>query len=243
MPEGPSLVLLKEAIASFNGKKILKATGKAPIDLRRLEHKTIRGINTWGKHLLIEFDGFFIRIHLLMFGTWLVDEEKKTPLKLGLVFKNHTLNFYTCAITMTDGKISEIYDWSADVMSRQWDEKKALQKLKAMPDALICDALMDQSIFSGVGNIIKNESLFNARIHPESVIAIIPLAKKRALLREAVYYSFNFLAWKKEGSLKKHWLAYGKKKCPRCNIPLQKAYPGKAKRRSFFCNNCQVKYK
>jgi endonuclease VIII len=243
MPEGPSLIILKEAIAPFIGKKILKATGKAPIDMRRLEKRTIRDINTWGKHLLMEFDGFFIRIHLLMFGTWLIDEKKTTPLKLGLTFNSHTLNFYTCAITMTDGKTSDVYDWSADVMSRHWDEKKALAKLKAMPEALICDALMDQQIFSGVGNIIKNEILFNTRIHPESVVAKIPLAKKRALLREAVSYPFNFLKWKKEGTLKKHWLAYAKKKCPRCNIPLHKAYPGKAKRRSFFCNNCQVKYK
>ena len=242
MPEGPSIVILKEAIARFNRKKVLKATGNAKIDMKRMEGKTIQSIKSWGKHLLICFDGFFIRIHLLMFGTYRINEKKTTPLRLGLTFKKDELNFYTAAIIMVEGDPDETYDWSADVMNDLWDEKKALKKVKQYPDDLICDVLLDQEIFSGVGNIIKNEILFITRIHPESKAGNIPAPKIKALIREAVSYSFDFLIWKKAFELKKHWLAYGKKKCPRCNIPLHKAYPGHRKRRSFFCNNCQELY-
>ncbi len=242
MPEGPSIVVLKEAIQSFNHKKILKATGSAPIDLNRLQGKTIKNIKTWGKHLLICFDDFFIRIHLLMFGTYLINKKKTTPLKLGLKCSKSEVNFYTCSVVLHEGNPDDIYDWSADIMNNQWDAKKAISKLKKVPAVLICDALLDQEIFSGVGNIIKNEILFITRMHPESKVGKIPLAKKKALINEAVAYSFQFLEWKKAGTLKKHWLAYSKKICPRCQIPLHKAYPGKTKRRSFFCNNCQVKY-
>ena len=56
-------------------------------------------------------------------------------------------------------------------------------------------------------------------------------------------YSFDFLKWKKDYVLKKHWLAHTKKTCKRCNIPLIKKYCGKTKRRTFFCENCQVKYR
>lgn len=42
-------------------------------------------------------------------------------------------------------------------------EKKAKAKLKATPDELICDALLEQDIFAGVGNIIKNEILYRVR--------------------------------------------------------------------------------
>ena len=242
MPEGPSIVILKEAIAQFNHKKVLKASGNAKIDMKRMEGKTIRRIESWGKHLLICFDGFYIRIHLLMFGTYRINEKKTTPLRLGLQFKKDELNFYTAAIIMKDGDPDEAYDWSADVMNEAWDQKKALKKLKAYPDELICDVLLDQEIFSGVGNIIKNEILFITRIHPESKVGKIPAVKMKALVKEAVSYSFDFLRWKKAFELKKHWLAYGKKTCPRCKIPLHKEYPGKRERRSFFCDNCQVLY-
>lgn len=242
MPEGPSIVILKEAIARFNHKKVLKAAGNAKMDMKRIEGKTIKRIESWGKHLLICFDRFYIRIHLLMFGTYRINEKKTTPLRLGLQFKKEELNFYTAAIIMKDGDPDETYDWSADVMNEAWDGKKALKKLQGYPDELICDVLLDQEIFSGVGNIIKNEILFITRIHPVSKVGKIPAAKMKALVKEAVSYSFDFLKWKKAFELKKHWLAYGKKKCPRCNIPLHKEYPGKRKRRSFFCDNCQVKY-
>ncbi|MEO5684202.1 MAG: DNA-formamidopyrimidine glycosylase family protein [Chitinophagaceae bacterium] len=242
MPEGPSIVLLKDAIACFKGKKILKAKGNAKIDIRRLENKTIRDIKSWGKHLLICFNGFYMRIHLLMFGTYLINEQKTTPLKLGLTFSKSTLNFYTCSIVFTDGDPDEVYDWTADIMNKKWSVKKAMDKLAKDPDDLICDLLLDQSIFSGLGNIIRNEILFITRIHPQSKTGNIPAARKRVLIKEAAAYSFEFLKWKKEGTLKKHWLAYSKKICPRCKIPLQKAYPGKTKRRSFFCDNCQERY-
>jgi endonuclease-8 len=242
MPEGPSIVILKETIARFNRKKVLKVTGNAKIDMKRMENKTIRSIGSWGKHLLLWFDGFFIRIHLLMFGSYRINETKATQLRLGLKLKNDELNFYTCAVKLEEGDPGETYDWSADVMNDHWDAKKAFKKVKENPGAMICDVLLDQDIFSGVGNIIKNEILFITRIHPESKAGKIPAAKMKALLKEAVSYSFDFLRWKKAFELKKHWLAYGKKTCPRCKIPLHKEYPGVRKRRSFFCNNCQELY-
>ncbi|MCK7556606.1 hypothetical protein MKQ70_16905 [Chitinophaga sedimenti] len=135
-----------------------------------------------------------------------------------------------------------MYDWSADIMSDSWNARQARAKLKASPDMLVCDALMDQQIFSGLGNIIKNEVLFRTRIHPESRVGAIPAKKITELLREVVKYSFEFLHWKKENTLKKHWQAHTKKTCPRCHIPFFKKHTGKTRRRSFFCTNCQVYY-
>jgi formamidopyrimidine-DNA glycosylase len=40
-------------------------------------------------------------------------------------------------------------------MNDAFDEKHAKKKLKQIPDTLVCDALLDQKIFAGVGNIIK----------------------------------------------------------------------------------------
>jgi endonuclease VIII len=102
--------------------------------------------------------------------------------------------------------------------------------------------LLDQNIFSGVGNIIKNEVLFRIKVHPLSLVSKLPAAKLNALVREASAYSFDFLKWKKEFVLKKHWLAHTKKICPRDKEPLEKKHLGKTKRRSFYCNKCQYLY-
>ena len=214
MPEGPSIVILKEAIGRFNGKKVVTAKGNAKIDMKRMEGKTIRSIRSWGKHLLICFDGFFIRIHLLMFGTYRINERKTTPLRLGFTFKKDELNFYTAAIIMLEGDPGETYDWSADVMSDEWDGTRALKKIKQQKEELVCDVLLDQAIFSGVGNIIKNEILFITRIHPESVAGKIPSAKMKALIKEAVSYSFDFLQWKKAFEIKKTLAGLWKKEMP-----------------------------
>jgi len=141
------------------------------------------------------------------------------------------------------GDIDSQYDWSADVMNDSWDPKNARKKLKACPEALAADALLNQDIFAGVGNIIKNEVLFRIRVHPESLIGAIPARKLSQLIYEAHNYSFDFLKWKKAFELRKHWLAHAKSICPRDHIPFVKVkHLGKRKRRAFFCTKCQKLY-
>lgn len=78
MPEGPSIVILKEELAQFKRKKIIAAEGNSTqIDLNALKGKTIVDVQSWGKQLLICFKTFTIRIHLLMFGTYRINERKK----------------------------------------------------------------------------------------------------------------------------------------------------------------------
>ena len=84
-----------------------------------------------------------------------------------------------------------MYDWRADVMSEHWDPVLARKRLRAQPDTLVCDALLDQDLFAGVGNIIKNEVLFASaciRCRPSA-----PCRRRAArLVREARQYSFDF---------------------------------------------------
>ena len=244
MPEGPTLVILREALREFKGKKVLEVSGNAKIEQQLLLNKTVRDFKTFGKHFLICFTSFTVRIHFLMFGSYSINEQTKADkaVRLKLVFGNGTLYFYTCSIKIIGKNLDEIYDWSADVMNAAWDEKKAKQKLKQYADELICDVLLDQDLFAGVGNIIKNEVLFRVRVHPESRIGAIPSQKRSAIISAASGYSFDFLAWKRKYVLKKNLLVYGKKVCPRCDLPLVKGNIGKRQRRSFYCINCQKKY-
>lgn len=241
--EGPSLVILKEELGPFIGKKIKKASGLSNVDYARITGQKVRDFRTWGKHFLIVLDNITLRIHFLMFGSYRINERKETMPRLQLEFAaGQEIGFYTTAVTELHGDVDEIYDWSSDVMSDAWDPVKARKKLKLSPDVNVGDALLDQSIFSGVGNIIKNEVLFRIRVHPDSVIGNLAPRKLTALINQARIYSFDFYEWKKMFELKKHWLIHTKKKCPRCQIPALKKYTGVKKRRSFFCENCQVLY-
>ena len=240
MPEGPSIVILKESVEQFAGKKVIDVAGSANIDIERLRDKKILSFKTWGKHLLICFDGFTVKIHLLMFGTYRINESKEAVPKLSLVFPKGELNFYTCSVKLLEGDINSHYDWREDVMNESWDAENAKQNLDKIPNQKICDALLNQDIFSGVGNIIKNEVLYRTKIHPESLVGKIPNKNLKEIIKEASIYSFQFLDWKKKNELKKHWLAHTKKVCVRCDLPLEKKYTGTKKRRSFFCTNCQI---
>ncbi len=239
MPEGPSIVILKEEVQQFTGKKILEVSGNSAVDIQRLKDKTIREFKTWGKHFLICFDDFTVKIHMLMFGTYRVNERKDTQPRLSMVFSDGEINFYTCSIKILEGDINDYYVWSQDVMNVNWNPMNAQMSLDKIPNEMICDAILDQNIFAGVGNIIKNEVLYRCRIHPESLVGKIPFEDLNAIITECSIYSFEFLYWKKKYELKKHWEAYTKTVCLRCNLPLIRKHTGHRNRRSFFCTNCQ----
>jgi len=244
MPEGPSIVILKDLIKALHlGKpEVLEVTGNAKnFDTDRLLHEKIQDFKSWGKHFLICFNDFTVRIHFMLFGSYLINERKKAPLKLGLVFKKDELNFYTCKVDLLEGNVKNHYNWENDVMADEWDSSAAIKKLKEKPQALVCDVLLDQQIFSGVGNIIKNEVLYRTRIHPLTKIENLPPAKLKAMVKEARNYSFDFLKWKKEYKLSKHWEVYSQKECP-LKHQIEKEELGKTHRQTYFCKKCQKLY-
>jgi endonuclease-8 len=242
MPEGPSIVILKEQAGPFSGRFIHAAEGNAKLDLARLHGARILALRSFGKQFLIETSALTVRIHLLMFGSYRINERADKPPRLLLRFARGELSFYACSVRYIDEPLNELYDWRMDVLSDEWDARLALKRLRAKPDTLVCDALLDQDIFAGVGNIIKNEVLFRTRVHPLSTVGGLPAAKLRELVREARQYSFDFLYWKRRYVLRAHWLAHNKSVCPRDHVKYQRAYLGARQRRSFFCGLCQRRY-
>ncbi|WP_341676797.1 hypothetical protein [Niveibacterium sp. SC-1] len=243
MPEGPSIVLLKEAAADFAGRKILRAEGNAKIDLALLRNRQIVVLRSWGKHFLIELPTRTIRIHFLLFGSYRIDERRDMAPRLSLGFaQGRELNFYSCSVRLIDAPLDEVYDWRTDVMSDAWDPALAHERLAKMPQSLACDALLDQDVFAGVGNIIKNEVLFRIRVHSLARIGDLPVKVLDDLVREARQYSFDFLEWKRRFVLREHWLAHRKRICPRCDIPLVRAKLGQRERWAYCCERCQVQY-
>lgn len=244
MPEGPSIVILRELAAPIARGKVLAVSGNSKLDLQRMLGQRVIELRSCGKHFLIRFTGFSMRVHFLLWGSYRINERKETPPRLSLAFNKGELNFYACSLKYIEGDLDAAYDWSADVMSDAWDAKAARRKLRLRPDMLACDALLDQDLFAGSGNIIKNEVLHRIRVHPESTVGALPPRKLAELVNQARDYSFDFYAWKKAFVLKKHYQVHTKTTCPRCGIRLQfRAQLGRAQRRAFFCDQCQRLYR
>ena len=254
MAEGPSIAILRERAGVFVGREIVGVEGDAPIAKERLLHQTVRGVRSHGKHFLVELDAFALRVHLLMLGSYCINERKDKPIRLGLRFSaGDEINFYSCSVRYLDEPLDAVYDWRTDVMADGWDAALARRQLRAVPTALVCDALLDQSVFAGVGNVIKNEILFRIRLHPLTRVGALPAAKLRELVAQARQYTFEFHDWKRADvagsgrvwqgdTLSQHWLVHNKKTCPRCKIALVKAHLGELDRRSFYCERCQKRY-
>lgn len=244
MPEGPSIVILKEAVAEFKGQKVLEVGGNTKVDFSRLAGKKITEFKSFGKNFFICFGKkLSVKVHFMLFGSYRINERKETPSRLSLICNKGEMNFYACSVQLVEDDLDELYDWTADVMNENWNAVKARKKLKAMPETLVIDALLDQNIFAGVGNIIKNEVLFRIQVHPKTKVGDLPPKKLSELIDQARIYSFDFLEWKKQYVLKKHWLAHTKTICPRDNEKIIKEYLGKTNRRTFYCNKCQQWYK
>ena len=50
------------------------------------------------------------RIHLLMFGSYRIDERKDSPPRLSLGFDGGELNFYSSSVRLLEGSLDELYD-------------------------------------------------------------------------------------------------------------------------------------
>jgi endonuclease-8 len=87
MPEGPSILIVRQSLLPFIGKKIQAVQGNTKIDKKRMVNQKILDIKTWGKHLLICFENFTLKIHFMMFGTYLINQRKSTPVRLSFKIK------------------------------------------------------------------------------------------------------------------------------------------------------------
>jgi endonuclease-8 len=244
VPEGPSIVILREEAAGFEGHVVSKVAGNSRLDLQRMRGERITALCSWGKHFLIRFPTFAMRVHFMLFGSYRINERREAAPRMSLQFKGGgELNFYACSLRYIEGDLDAVYDWSADVMADAWDPARARRKLRARPEMLAADALLDQTIFSGVGNIIKNEVLHRIRVHPESQVGALSPRKLGELVKQAREYSFDFLRWKKAFELRKHYQVHTRTICPRDGNRLTyRAKLGRAQRRAFFCEHCQKLY-
>jgi len=248
--EGPSLYLAARQLKPFRGKTVLSVSGNTKIEKERILNKEVKTIFSWGKHLIIQFDEFALRTHFLLFGTFeatVIDSpltgdyrRSYTP-RLQLDFENGSIKLFNCSVKFLETRNAKAsYDFTIDIMSPRWDSDKAFDSIYSNPGVEIADILLDQEIFAGVGNIIKNEVLWRARIHPERKVKNITPSELKNLIAETKKFSLLFYKWRKAFVLRKHLDIYQKSICPRCGTKVERKKTGKRNRISHFCPVCQM---
>lgn len=247
--EGPSLHLAAEQLQPFTGRKIESVSGNSKIGIERLAGLKVKEIFAWGKHLVFQFEMFALRVHFMLWGTFAAtvrrrsvtgDYRRSGPPRLVLNFRNGEITIWAASVKyVEDAHAKAAYDFTADIMSESWSPRRALAKVRMFPDAEIADVLLDQAIFAGVGNIIKNEVLFRTRVSPFAKVAEISNAKLRTIVADARTFSFRFLELRRIFSLRKNLEVYRRSVCLRCGGKIQRRVHGQRARRSFFCSRCQ----
>src|SRR5690606_28778158 len=98
MPEGPSIVILREQAAKFAGQRIRGVGGNSRLDIQRMAGERVAALRSWGKHFLLCFDppdsgNFTLRVHFLLWGSYRIDERREGRAeRLSLAFDNGELN-------------------------------------------------------------------------------------------------------------------------------------------------------
>ena len=133
-----------------------------------------------------------------------------------------------------------------DVIADDFAEDEAVRRLRAQPDREIATALLDQRTVSGIGNEIKNEALFLARMWPWTKVADLD----DATLRRVLAVSRDLLRRNRDGGPRRTRFALDRRQlvwvqertgrpCYECGAPIEWGYHPNEFRRSWYCPTCQ----
>jgi endonuclease-8 len=201
---------------------------------RRLEH-----VEAIGKNLLLSFEGgIVLRSHLRMKGRWLV-LPRDAPIfgQPWLVLRGDE---YVGA--MFNGAVLELDKGVAqrlgpDILAEPPDYETMRQRLRAEnAGRQIGDALLDQRLVAGIGNLWKAESLWRARVSPWRRLVEVTDDELQAILEAA----HRLMRGRLDGALG-NAQAYRRKgrPCPRCGTQIKSWPQGDDARMAYWCPECQ----
>lgn len=239
--EGPSIHILAEELQLMVNNKIIDSFGNASFDKSRLINQTIHQIYGVGKRLIIQLNDVALVTHFLMYGSYRINESRASMApRLALISENNSFYIYNCSVKIIEtSNLKSTLDLTLDILSPEWNIKKIINLIKQKKGNTIDDVLLDQEIFAGVGNIIKNEVLFLSKISPLCLISQLSSKKLKEIVQHARDFSKKFYELKKIFELKKNLQVYRKKICPCCGGVIIRRKTGLRQRWSFFCPHCQ----
>lgn len=264
MPEGDSVYRFAAKLREvLDGHVIDQAFSHGPgpaVRVDKIIGATCTGVDTHGKNLFIHFDnGLSLRGHLRMYGTWHIyragERWRRPSSEARLVLEVQgavVVNFSAPVIELIEQRALAHYRpvslLGPDLLAEDFDEDEAFRHFR-LPEhgpRFIGDAIMDQQIIAGVGNIWKHETLFRCGIYPWRKVRDIDDDALRGLIvraRGLLLLSVGKAPDPKLPARRPSMFAYmrGGQPCRRCYSRIQSATQGADLRKTAWCPKCQPK--
>lgn len=232
-----------------------------------LAGRTIEGVASAGKHLLMRFSGdLVLRTHMRMNGSWHIyraGERWRRPRRdMRIVIA--TAGYEAVAFNVPVAEFipardiehhDELRRLGPDLLGDDFDTAEALRRFRRHAGLAIADALLDQRIVAGAGNVYKSEVLFACRIDPFAAVesltdaqltAIVDTARKflRANVGSSLPAMTTYTGYRRTtrlGNPSDRLWVYGRggKPCRRCETPIAVRKHGDDARLTYWCPNCQ----
>lgn len=240
MPEGPSILLLKSQLQPFVGKTVQRAGGYGPMPTDWIKGRKLKELQTHGKHLYFVFTNGVVQLHLGLFGEVLINERKKVNRKFFLEFAQGAVNGYVVSVKKIE-KTENLFDSRTDILSADFSAAYVRSLVAENAEKDIAALLMDQKIFTGVGNKIRVEALYRSGIHPLSKAGNIPAKELGKLIAAVRRYAKTFYKNLEKTGSNSDFKAYQQDHDPEGNEITMK-YLTKEKRKVYFSERKQKLY-
>lgn len=271
MPEGDTIfraartlhrVLAGRQVTRF--ESVYPSLTRVDVD-EPLAGRVIETVEARGKHLLMHFSGgLALHTHMRMHGSWHIyrpGERWRYPARdmRVLIGTPHALavgfNIPVAEFLTTDqlARHEVLQALGPDLASGDFDRGDVVRRMAAHADEPIQEVLLNQRVLSGIGNELKSEVLFVARVYPftrcgdldDATVARLLDASVR-LMRMNVTEGRGIVPTvgrRTTGSLnpREKVYVYGRsgKPCRRCGSPIQVSKAGRDARLTYWCPGCQ----
>jgi len=245
MPEGDSLHRAAKRLQVLVGQRVEVETPHPRAAVKglaeRLDGRRLERVEAVGKNLLLRFEGgLVLRSHLRMNGRWRV--EPRGAARVGRPWL--VLRGAEHEAVLWNGPILELVtqcylpSLGPDILGEQPDVETMLARLRAEPqEREVGEALLDQRLVAGIGNLWKAEVLWEAHVSPWRRLAEVDDAELQAVLGAA----HRLMRTSADGRRPpRHVYRRADRTCPRCGGIVRSAPQGEHARTAYWCPGCQV---
>jgi endonuclease-8 len=244
MPEGDSLHRAARRLQVLVGERVgveaphprAAARGIA----ERLDGRKLLSVEAVGKNLLLSFEGgLVLRSHLRMTGRWQIraaGSPRRGRPWLVLQCTNHEAVLWNGPVIELSARRTRRL--GPDILAEPPDLEWMLENLRREhPTREVGDALLDQRLVAGIGNLWKAESLWQARVSPWQRLGDVDDEELERVLAEAARLMRASLD---EGRGERSVYRRAGRACPRCGVPIRSRGQGDDNRTTYWCPGCQT---
>lgn len=254
MAEGDSVFRMARRIERAIGGRTLELAEapnpRSPLrsTAGRLTGMKLDRAETRGKHLFLRTDGdLLVHAHMGMNGAWHVygdGEEWRRPRRMAWLilgadgtrvaeFGGPTLRLVRPEALNRDTRLAGL---GPDLLDPDADLEELSSSLEGAGPLELGEALLDQRLLAGIGNIYKSESCFGAGIDPWRPVSSLGPDELRSVVQIARRQMVHGAA-----TGKRPGLIYRRsdRTCPRCRAPIRSRGQGLDNRTTWWCPACQ----